>query len=171
MATPSRSFSAPHRERVLDENGFLSRSWEWFIRLVWERLEPLGSEKTIEIANNQSSAADVTGLIFRREFVTQATVEYLVQRVTTSTGATELIESGIFICAYRPSSESWDLDSVSGDAPDDSGVTFSITAAGQVQYTSSNITGTASISRLFYRARTMAGKNAQYSAVSVGAGR
>jgi len=44
-------------------------------------------------------------------------------------------------------------------------VTPTHAADGQVQYTSSNITGTASISSIFWRARTLGGKNSQFSSL------
>lgn len=106
---------------------------------------------------------EVEGLGFDYRQVTSAVVEYLVQRVTTGAGATELIESGIFIVSYLPTSNSWSLHSVSADNPHDSGVTFTISSEGQVQCQSSAITGTDSISRMFWRARTLGGKNHQFS--------
>lgn len=169
MATPSRDFfDLPLREMLLEAAGQLTQPWAWFFRAIHERLKPLGIEKTFTLVNNQASAADVTGLVFDLRQTSQAIVEYLVQRITTSTGATELVESGIFIVSYMPTSATWELHSVSADTPDNSGVTFSVTSAGQVQYTSTNITGTASISKLTYRARTLGGKNSQYSSMAGG---
>ena len=108
---------------------------------------------------------DVTDLKFNFRGVSQATVDFLIQRVTTSTGATELIESGIFVVSYNPTSDDWSLTMIGTPGPDDSGVDFSIDSSGQVQYRSSSITGTASISRVIWKARTLAGKHSSYSTI------
>lgn len=164
MAQIKESFAVPWRDKVVDQMGMLSYRWQWFFNSLFERLYPLGVERSFDIANNQAAAADVTGLKFDKRGVSQAIIEFLVQRVTTGAGAVELIESGILIVTYNPTSEDWNLQAVSANTPDNSGVDFTITSSGQVQYTSSNETGTASISKLFYRSRTLAGKNTQYSA-------
>lgn len=161
------NFIPPYRDLFLNSDGFLSRQWEWFVRTLWERLDPLGVERSFTIENNKSAHTDIAGLSFSSKSVSQAIIEFLVQRVTTGSGAVEYVESGILIATYNPTSDDWNLVSVSANTPDNSGVDFFITSSGQVQYTSSNInTGTPSISSLFYRVRTLAGKNHQYSAVS-----
>lgn len=165
MAQPATTFEVPYREPLVESGGILSRTWEWFFRTLSERLYPLGIERSFDIVNNQSSAADITGMKFDKRGVSQAIVEYLIQRVTTSTGAVEEIESGIFICTYNPTALDWNISQVHENVPDDAGITFSITSAGQVQYTSDSVTGTASISKLYWRARTLGGKNALYSEV------
>lgn len=163
MATLPESFDVPYRNPLIERSGMLTTAWTNFFRSLFDRLLPLGAERSCQIANNQSGAADVVGLKVNARAVSQAVVDYLIQRVTTSTGATELVESGIFILAYRPTDEDWDLSIVSEETPDDAGVDFSVTADGQVQYTSSDITGTPSISRVLWRMRTLAGKSTQYS--------
>lgn len=166
MAIPKASFDVPYKTQIIGQSGLLTQAWEWFFRSLWERLYPLGAERSFEINNNQSSPADITGMKFDKRGISAAVVEYLIQRVTTSTGATELVEAGIFIVAYKPfAAPGWNLTMVHGDKPLDSGVTFSITDAGQVQYTSTSITGTASISRIVWRARTLTGKHSSYSNV------
>lgn len=165
MSTPVKQFDIPYRNPMVDKNGMMTEPWQWFFMAVWERLYSLGFERQFSIVNDQSSPADIDGMKFDKRGVTQAFVDFMIQRVTTGTGASELIESGFFICTYRPSSEDWDINLVDIDNPDDSGVDFIITSEGQVQYTSSDIEATAdpSISNLFWRARTIGGKNSQYS--------
>jgi hypothetical protein len=163
MAIPSSSFDIPLKDRLVELGGAVSVSWTWFFRSVYERLYPLGVERSFQLANDVSVAADVTDLKVNARGVSQAFVDYLVQRVTTGGSAVELIETGYFTLSYRPASESWDLEQPDPDLPDDSGVTFSVTTAGQVQYTSTDIAGDPSISRMFWRMRTMAGKSTQYS--------
>jgi hypothetical protein len=88
-------------------------------------------------ANNQTSAANVTGLVYASGmFDITMTVD-----VVATTSLTQLFKlSGI-----KSPSSSWSITSleVSGD---NSGVVFSITSGGQVQYTSSNYSGFTSLS-------------------------
>lgn len=164
MAIIRRSFEVPYGEAPIGPVGLFSNAWQWFFREVQERLYALGQEMSFDIENNQGTGADVVGLKFNRRGVSQATIDYLIQRVTTGTGAIEKIQSGILIATYMPTSEEWELFEVGTPGPDDAGVTFSITASGQVQYTSTEETGDPLISKLYWRARTIAGKNALYSA-------
>lgn len=163
MAAPSRSFSVPYSDAVVSAKGVLTSVWAGFFRALYEAVLPLGFEYSSQIANNQSSAADIENMKVSERAVSYAHVEYLVQRVTTETGATELVESGQFELLYRPTDAEWVLHVLSEETPDDAGIDFSVTAVGQVQYTTSNISGTASISRIVWRMRTLAGKSAQYS--------
>lgn len=168
MATPQTSFRVPLADKLSTITGFVSQPWEIFFRALSEMLLPLGAERAFELTNNQSVAADIVGLKFNRRSVSQAVVEFLVQRVTTSTGATELVESGSFILTYNPTADDWNISLTNINTPDNSGVDFTVTTAGQVQYTSSNITGVHSISRVVWRARTLAAKNSIYSTQGVG---
>lgn len=164
MALVKQSLAIPNDNQIVDMTGQLTKAWSWFFLKVFERLYPLGSEQFFDIVNNQAGAADITGMIFDKRGVSQATVDYLIQRVTTGGSAVELIETGTFRAVYRPTSEDWELvPDVDPDEPDNSGVAFSITSEGQVQYTSSNVGGTAYISKLYWRARTLAGKHHSYS--------
>ena len=110
---------------------------------------------------------NIDGMKFNYKGISQATVDFLIQRVTTSTGATELIETGIFVVSYNPTSENWSLTMIGTPGPDDSGVDLSIDSDGQVQYASTSITGTASISRINWRARTLSAKHSTYSSAGV----
>lgn len=165
MGTLKRSFEIPYKNAVIEKTNLFSQSWEWFFKEIYSRLYSLGSEDIFEIANNQSTPSNIDGLQFTKTGVSQATVDFLIQRVTTSTGATELIETGIFVVSYNPTSNDWSLTMIGTPGPDDSGVDFSIDATGQVKYASSSITGTASISRVIWRARTLSAKHSTYSLV------
>lgn len=107
---------------------------------------------TATIANNQVVAANVTGLSFDTSTVRGAFVEYSVYRVTTSVGATEVVETGTIYLAYKSTANVWDIATV-GTAG--AGVTFSITAAGQVKYTSTNMTGSTYSGTIKFRARAI----------------
>lgn len=163
MATPSANFDVPYRDEVIDASRLLSFSWTSFFRSLYERIRPLGAEKSFALANNQSVAADIEDMKVNSRAVSHAVVEYLVQRVTTDTGATELCESGSFWLTYKPTSDTWALSVISENLPSNAGIVFSVTAAGQVQYTTTDITGTASLSRINWRMRTLAAKSSLYS--------
>lgn len=162
---------APLIDKISDKEGVLSLPWVEFFRMVQDFLTPLGQEKSFPLTNGKTTIVgdpdqdDIKGLSFDKQFVSQAIVEFLIQRITTDTGANELVATGVFHAVYKPTSQTWAIVSPWTPGPSTSGITFSITSAGQVQYTSSNITGTASISRIVWRARTLAAKHSTYSKV------
>lgn len=165
MATPNKSFDIPHQDAVLDKNNFFNQAWQWFFEEIFNRVYSLGKEDTFALVNNQGTAAAIDGLKFSSRGVSQASVDFLIQRVTTSTGAVELIETGMFVVSYNPISADWSLTMIGTPGPDDSGVDFSIDSTGQVKYVSSSVAGTAYLSRVIWRARTLAGKHSSYSVV------
>ncbi len=119
------------------------------------------SETTFTIANNQSSPADVTGLLFNPVTIRSAEIDLQYYRNTTGAGATEMSARAKFIATYKTVAASWDLSplGVGGDfdtgTGEPAGITLSITSAGQVQYTSTNFSGTAASSIMHFRASTM----------------
>lgn len=162
--TPNAQFVVPYRDPMTDSSGIVSQVWQYFFRGLFSAIDPLGVEKTFPLANNVTPtilnpALDIDGLSFNFKNVGMVIVDYVIQRVTTSTGAMEKIEGGSFILVYKPTSLTWVLSS----GPSTAGITLSVTSAGQVQYISSNLTGTPSISKITWRARTLASKNALYS--------
>ncbi len=92
-------------------------------------------ETSFSIANNQSTVADVTGLAFNAGSVRSAVVEYSVYRISDSSpgGNTETGEMHI----VYDNSVGWliGIGGVVGNA----GVQFTITSAGQLQYTSTDV--------------------------------
>lgn len=161
------SFSPPFKDILAGPNGFLASSWERFIRSSYERLLPLGVENSFSLKNNQSVAVDITDLKFSARAVSVAFIDFLIQRVTTGIGAVQLTAAGTIAAVYRPTSVAWEIHAIGTAGPSTSGITFSITAAGQVQYTSTNVGGTAQISKICWRDRTLAGKNNLYSSMAV----
>lgn len=115
--------------------------------------------------------ADISDLRFDKKGVSASFVDFCIQRVTTGTGATELVETGLFVCSYNPTSDDWSLTVIGTPGPDDSGVDLLIDADGQGQYRSSLISGTESISRIFWKARTLGGKHSSYSQAGSQGGR
>jgi hypothetical protein len=90
-------------------------------------------ETSFASANNQASPANVTGLAFAN-----AAVRSFKALVSVEIDATaDLFESFELLGIQKGSS--WDM-AVSA-VGDDSGITFTITNAGQVQYTSTNVAG------------------------------
>lgn len=98
----------------------------------------LGPTILVNIANNQASPANVTGLAFDPADIRSATIEYYVYRSYDS-GSQEVAESGTIYITYKDIANEWDFVQV-GNNVTGSGVTLSITNAGQVQYISSNLT-------------------------------
>jgi len=154
-----KSLNPPYENPTVEKTGFLTVAWQNFFRSLFDRLFPLGIEQTAVLLNNQATAVDMTGLQFDYRKVNQAIVEYVIQRITGPTlSPTELIQTGCFAVVYKPVAGTWNIVSIGSTGPDAAGITFSITTGGQVQYTSSNMTGTANISKITYRARTLSAK-------------
>lgn len=118
-------------------------------------------ETTFVIANNQATPVDVTGLSFGSS-VLSAEIEVQYYRSTTGAGATEYSARAKFLATKKVVANTWDLSPLGagGDIEpvtgEPAGITLSITSAGQVQYISTNITGTASASFIHFIAKTMA---------------
>ncbi len=102
------------------------------------------------IVNNQVSPANITGLIFSPTIIRGAIVEYVVYRNSTGSGATEAVEVGTMYVSYKSVATQWDVAVIGGQG---ASVTFSITNAGQIQYTSSNFTGSTYSGTIKFRAR------------------
>lgn len=165
MAVPRKKIlDAPIRNKVLEPSGLFSKVWQEFILRVHSLLTPLGEERSFALTNNQAPSAVISGLSFDKSFVSAAAIDYLIQRVTTGVGATELVECGTFYIGYNPTSLAWSL----WNGPSTAGVTLTISAAGEIKYLSTDITGTASISKIVCRARTFTAKNSTYSSFGGG---
>jgi len=151
-----KTLVAPFTDKLVSATGEISTSWQSFFDYVTKLLIPMGVEKSFPLANFVTVAADIEGLSLDSRFVSYAVVEYLIQRVTDSY---ESVGSGVAYLHYKPMSEVWEFVV----APVTAGVTFSVTAEGQIQYTSDDIAGVYSISRIVWRVRTLAGKHSSYS--------
>jgi hypothetical protein len=160
MRTAPKALQLPNQNALTDNNGLIAREWNEYFSETQDSLNNLGKETYFKLVNNQSTDADIDGLSFDSRRESQATIDYLIQRVTDSV---ELIESGIMIAVFRPTLAAWDIFDLGTPGPDNGGVTFSITAGGQVQYTSTNVAGTEAISKITFRARTLAAKSSLYS--------
>jgi hypothetical protein len=94
-----------------------------------------GTQTTFAIANN-TGPSDVTGLVFDKVNVRGARVLFHLERRTDTQNVAEI---GELYPIYNPESDTWDIGASSHG--DDAGVAFTITAAGQIQYTSDDLTG------------------------------
>lgn len=103
------------------------------------------AETSFSVANNQASPANVTGLAFANATVRAFEVLASVEIDATS----DLFE--VFALYGVQKGSSWDMSVES--TGDDSGIVFSITTAGQIQYISQNYSGFSS-GKIKFRART-----------------
>lgn len=150
------TLNIPNLEQVVDDKGMLTRVWQTVFRYLQNTLDPLGVEKTFIIENNKASATNIDGLIFDSSKVSQVFIDYVIQRITTTT---ELVESGVLRAVYLPKTLTWNLAPVGTPGPSASGVTLTIDSTGRIKYTSTNVAGTPVTSTLSIRARTLSGKN------------
>jgi hypothetical protein len=91
------------------------------------------------LTNNQSSAADVTGLLFDPIGTKAFFLDYFIYR---STGSSGVAQSGQLRGVYNSFTSTWLMsDDYSGE---NAGITFSILSSGQIQYTSTDIVGSTS---------------------------
>lgn len=158
-------FQVPYRDKMLEATGLLSRPWELFFRNIKDLLDPMGSEKNIDIVNNQATPLSIEGLSFSTNKANQGIVEYYIEIMTTGFLGVELIESGVFHVVRKAKSETWEIVSMPTPGPSTSGVSFSITTSGQIQYTSADSPGTPYVSRMSYRVRTLTAKNAVFTGI------
>jgi len=92
-----------------------------------------------EILNNQSVAVDIEELLLDSDSYKSVRIFFEIFRKTDSS---ERVANGDFTCLYKASTDTWALEPGDYRAAESHGVVFSITAAGQIQYTSDNMSGT-----------------------------
>ena len=103
------------------------------------------NETSFSAANNQAAAVNLTGLAFAN-----ATVRSFEAQLSIYINATSSLYE-VFTLRGIQKGSSWDLSVTSNG--DNSGIVLSITSAGQVQYTSTNVSGFSS-NTMKFRART-----------------
>lgn len=126
--------------RILDfSDGFTSSS------------APTGAGETVfefTIANNQGVAANVTSMVVSSATYRGAQIEYDLYR---NTDVNERRATGVLDLEYSFLTTTWRIrrdDQWNFGTPH--GVTFSVTAGGQVQYTSDNLAGSSYASSLLW---------------------
>jgi hypothetical protein len=107
-------------------------------------------DTSFTIANNQSSAANVTSLLFDGVSTRSFILDYSIYR-QTDTASSALAQVGQLRGVYNTQSSTWFMsDDFSGQ---NAAVTFSIQPSGQIQYTSSNIAGANYVGSMKYAIR------------------
>lgn len=104
---------------------------------------------TTTIANNQSTAANVTGLSFSGASVRTATIRYSIARATATAEENCFGELDI---SYNTIAGTWVMSNEASNS--NAGIVFDVTNAGQVTYTSSNISGTGYVGTIRWSVKT-----------------
>jgi hypothetical protein len=108
------------------------------------------SDTSFTIANAQLSPANITGLLFDPIVTQSFSLDYVIYR-QTDTASSALAQVGQLRGVYNTQAAIWLMsDDFSGQ---NAAVTFSIQPSGQIQYTSSDITGANYIGSLKYNIR------------------
>lgn len=123
-------------------NNFGTSSDTLFTRV--EAIDAAFGQTSFSFANNQGSAANVTGLVF--DHTVNNSVEATVA-IRLQAGSNEVYSITKLYCQYKTNAATWVCTQV--DNGDLTGIIFSITSGGQVQYTSGNISGFTSGSSRF----------------------
>jgi len=92
--------------------------------------------RRVDILNSQASPVNVTGLVFDKLKVRAAQYFY---EILQSTASANLQEIGSFFVKYNSASDTWSVHT--NQQGDSSGIEFSISSSGQVQYTSGTLAG------------------------------
>lgn len=107
------------------------------------KIGPSVNPFTFAIVNNQASAIDVTGVVFDKTKQKAVNFKMYLYRVSS---LENLLEVGDLWMVYNAGTDTWsaEVQSLGSDA----GVTFTVTATGQLQYTSTNVSGTGYVGTL-----------------------
>lgn len=108
-------------------------------------------ETAFNIANNQLTFSDVTGLIFNAASVRAVQINYSIFRVST-TNPSGFTETGTIQLVYD-NNAGWSINQ--GNILGSSGVTFQIAPSGQIQYKSTDIGALNYIGTMKFRAKTL----------------
>lgn len=99
----------------------------------------------VALSNNVTSPTNITSLAFDGSVTNRFTLDY---RIFRSTSLTSLAQAGQLRGVYNSTTTTWYLsDNFTGQNAE---ITFSITSAGQIQYVSSNLSGTGHSATLSY---------------------
>lgn len=108
-----------------------------------------GISGSATIAQNQTNST-ITGLSFDGSLYRSIKIDYSISRKTASE---EKDEHGCIYCLYNTLSSTWKL---SLEGTGNSGVTFDITNAGQVTYSSNTLSGISYVGQIRYMYKTFA---------------
>ncbi len=114
------------------------------------------AETSFNIANNVSSFTNIAGLTFNTGEVRAATINYSVYRTSTANPSGQA-ESGILNIVYDNLAGSGSKWAITGTGiTGNSGVTFTITDLGQMQYKSTDINATGYSGVMHFRSKALA---------------
>ena len=133
--------------------GEASSAWAVAVTAVLANVSGSGDvlQTSAVISNNVSSPTNIIGFSFDPTIVRGAVCEYSIYRKTDTT-ASERSETGMIFLSYLTQNTAWNMVVVGGGLAD---VTLSVTSAGQVQYTSTNLAGTNYSGTIKFRARSL----------------
>ena len=126
----------------------------WFNTIRTELVNWFGAgviSETQDTIDNDASGENVVGLSFSGTSYRSAKVQYQVYR---SDDSNTYAEAGQFFVVYNTVSSSWEIGG--GVAAGNADITFAITAAGQVTYTTGNMTGGSYAGYIRFKAETLA---------------
>jgi hypothetical protein len=133
-----------------DPAGWGGEATDAFVELANVVASVAGAQDILQtaanIANNQTSVANVVGLSFNPSLVRGARVDYNVYRVTSTN---EVVEQASMYLSYKPNAALWDITTVGSQGAN---IVWSITSLGQVQYTSDNMPGSSYSGQITFRA-------------------
>lgn len=141
-----------------------ANGWIEFAQAVEQALSGLAGPFDIppqvyEMIANVNTNVDLPNLVFPTSDVRSAEIAYAVYRQSDNPGVADNIkvESGIISIAYNPNNpvtNKWNISQTSND-PNDTGVSFSITDVGQVQFSSTLQAGSNYEGRITYQAKAL----------------
>lgn len=108
-------------------------------------------ETAFNVANNQTSFADITGLVFSAASVRAANISYSIYRLSTLNPSGHA-ETGTIQLVYD-NNVGWYINQ--GNILGVAGVVFSVTPTGQLQYKSTDIGSLTYSGTMKYRAKTL----------------
>ena len=109
-------------------------------------------EDNFPINNNINVLTDISKLNFNPNIVQSATIDYVITRQHDNPTTVGLVESGK-IDLTQLHDGTWVMSQTSQG--DNAGVSFSITAMGQIQYLSTNLTGTNYSGKITFTAKAL----------------
>ena len=145
-----------------DSPGWGQPATDWATEVTLVLNELLGSTDIVQtpfaIANNITSSTSVVGLSFNTGLVRAAFINYSIYRTYTASGpvASDVAEAGQMIAVYdnlAATGSKWSL--TIGPVNGNSGVTFTITDSGQIQYTSTSLGISGGTGVMRFSARTL----------------
>jgi hypothetical protein len=111
-------------------------------------------QTSFTVQNNVTSPSNVNGLLFDPAQVRASNITYSVYRKTDSVTSGN-VENGTLYINYDNNASSGNKWTLSQQKNGEAGITFSITDAGQFQYTTTNIAGANYIGQMKFSARSL----------------